>query len=73
MTMITIRNDFTSRQTRVDTSRPMTAKRALTIRRRLCSDDCASGDHLGARGPQENPDEYRRFADRAAQAIFTGQ
>lgn len=71
--MITIRNDFTNRETRVDTSRPMTAKRALTIRRRLCADDCTSGDCLGARGPQEDPDEYRRLTDRAAQAILTGQ
>ena len=71
--MITIRNDFTGRQTRVDPSRPMTAKRALTIRRRLCTDDCTSGDHLGARGPQEDPDEYRRLSDRAAQAILAGK
>jgi hypothetical protein len=70
---ITIRNDFTNRETRVDTSRPMTAKRALAIRRRLCADGCTSGDTLGARGPQEDPDEYRRLTDRAAQAILTGQ
>lgn len=69
--MITIRNDFTNRETRVDTSRPMTAKRALTIRRRLCSDDCQSGDHLGARGPQENPEAYRILADRAAGCILS--
>jgi hypothetical protein len=71
--MITIRNDFTSRSTKVDTSRPMTAKRALTIRRRLCADDCTSGDQLGARGLQDNPDEYRRLSDRAAQAILTAK
>jgi hypothetical protein len=70
---ITIRNEFTNRSTKVDSSRPMTAKRALTISRRLCADDCQSGDHLGARGPQDNPDEYRRLTDRAAQAILTGQ
>ena len=70
---ITIRNDFTNRETRVDTSRPMTAKRALAIRRRLCADGCTSGDHLGARGPQEDPDEYRILADRAAQAILTAK
>jgi hypothetical protein len=71
--MITIRNDFTNRSTKVDTSRPMTAKRALAIRRRLCADDCTSGDHLGARGLQNNPEAYRILTDRAAQAILTGQ
>lgn len=68
---ITIRNDFTSRETRVDTSRPMTARRALAIRRRLCADECTSGDHLGARGPQENPEAYRILADRAAGCILS--
>lgn len=68
---MTIRNDFTRLETRVDTSRPMTAKRALAIRRRLCADDCESGDHLGARGPQENPEAYRVLADRAAGCILT--
>ena len=70
---LTIRNDFTSRQTTVDASRPMTGRKALTIRRRLCADECTSGDHLGARGPQEDPDEYRILADRAAQAILTAK
>jgi hypothetical protein len=71
--MITITNDFTSRSTKVDPSRPMTARKALTIRRRLCADDCTSGDHLGARGPQEDPEEYRRLSDRAAHAILSGR
>lgn len=70
---ITIRNDFNSRSTKVDPSRPMTAKRALTIRRRLCADDCTSGDHLGARGRQDNPEAYRLLADLAAQAILTAK
>ena len=69
--MITIRNDFTNRETRVDTSRPMTAKRALAIRRRLCADGCTSGDTLGARGPQEPG--YDRLLDRASQAVLTGR
>lgn len=67
--MITIRNDFTNRQTRVDPSRPMTARKALAIRRRLCADDCTSGDTLGARGPQEPG--YDRLLDRAAHAVLT--
>jgi hypothetical protein len=71
--MITIRNEFTNRETRVDTSKPMTAKKALAIRRRLCADGCTSGDTLGARGPQDNPEAYRILADRAAQAILTGR
>jgi hypothetical protein len=71
--MITISNDFTNRQTRVDPSRPMTANRAMAIRRRLCVDDCTSGDHLGARGLQDNPNDYQSLSDRAAKVILTGQ
>jgi hypothetical protein len=66
---LTIRNDYTGRETTVDTLRQMTARRALEIRRRLCSDDCTSGDTLGARGPQA--DGYRDFLDRADRAILT--
>lgn len=66
---LTIQNDFTGRETTVDTLRPMTARRALEIRRRLCSDDCTSGDTLGARGPQAAG--YRDFLDRADRAILT--
>jgi hypothetical protein len=66
---LTIRNDFTGRETTVDIERPMTPRRALAIRRRLCGDDCTSGDTLGARGPQA--DGYREFLDRADRAILT--
>lgn len=66
---LTIVNDYTGRETTVDTLRPMTPRRALDIRRRLCSDDCTSGDTLGARGPQA--DGYRDFLDRADRAILT--
>lgn len=52
-------NDYTGRETTVDTERPMTPSRALAIRRRLCADDCTSGDTLGARGPQA--EGYREF------------
>ncbi len=68
---LTIRNDYTGRETTVDTERPMTPRRALAIRRRLCSDNCTSGDTLGARGPQA--DGYREFLDRADSAILTGE
>jgi hypothetical protein len=67
---ITIVNDYTGRETTVDTLRPMTARRALEIRRRLCSDDCTSGDTLGARGAQA--DGYPELLDRADRAILTG-
>ena len=67
---LTIRNRFTGRETTVDTTRPMTPRRALDIRRRLCVDVCQSGDTLGANGPQDNPEEYNRLADRAAHAVL---
>jgi hypothetical protein len=67
--MITITNNFTNRSTRVDPSKPMTARRAQAIRRRLCADDCTSGDTLGARGPQEPG--YDRLLDRATHAVLT--
>jgi len=67
----TIRNDFTGKTTRVDTSRPMTKRRALQIRRRLCSDNCTSGDTLGAHGPQD--DSYLTVLYRADRAILTGE
>ena len=68
---VTIRNDFTNRETYVDKLRPMTRERALRIRRRLCSDDCTSGDTLGARGPQE--DGFLALRERADHAILTGE
>jgi hypothetical protein len=68
---LTIRNDYTGRETTIDTSRPMTARRALEIRRRLCSDDCTSGDTLGARGAQAAG--YLGLLDRADRAILTGE
>jgi len=69
--MIVITNDFTNRSTRVDDSKPMTVRKALAIRRRLCADDCTSGDCLGSRGPQEPG--YDKLVDRAAQCILTGR
>jgi hypothetical protein len=68
---LTIRNRFTNRETTVDTLRPMTARRALDIRRRLCVDSCQSGDDLGANGPQDSPEEYARLADRAAYCVLS--
>jgi hypothetical protein len=68
---LTIVNDYTGRETTVDTERPMTPRRALAIRRRLCSDNCTSGDTLGGRGPQD--ERYQAFRDRADRAILTGE
>jgi hypothetical protein len=70
MTKITITNDFTNRSTTVDASKPLTPAKIKAIRGRLCSDDCASGDTLGARGPQA--DGYAALRDRADQIVLTG-
>ena len=70
MSKVTITNDFTNISTTVDTSKPLTAAKIRSIRRRLCSDDCRSGDTLGARGPQQ--DGYTRLLERANQIIMTG-
>jgi hypothetical protein len=70
MTKITITNDFTNCSTTVDASKPMTPAKIRAIRRRLCSDDCTSGDTLGARGPQA--DGYAALRDRADQIVLTG-
>jgi hypothetical protein len=70
MTKITITNDFTNASTKVDTSKPLTPAKIKAIRRRLCSDDCSSGDTLGARGPQVS--EYAALRDRADQIMLTG-
>ena len=69
MSKITISNDFTNRTTTVDTSKPLTAAKVRAIRRRLCSDDCKSGDDLGARGKQQ--DRYEDLLERAQQALLT--
>jgi hypothetical protein len=69
--MIVIANDFTNRSTKVDQSKPMTARKVLAIRRRLCADDCKSGDCLGARGPQEPG--YAQLIERAAHCVLTGR
>jgi hypothetical protein len=70
MTKIIITNDFTYARTIVDASKPLTKAKIKAIRRRLCSDDCVSGDVLGARGQQ--PPEYAALRDRAEQIMLTG-
>ena len=70
MTKITITNSFTNKSTTVDASKPLIKAKIKAIRRRLCSDDCTSGDDLGARGPQE--DGYAALLNRAQHVIVTG-
>ena len=70
MSKITITNSYTSKSTTVDASKPLTKSKIKAIRRRLCSDDCTSGDDLGARGPQE--DGYASLLNRAQSIIVTG-
>jgi hypothetical protein len=67
---ITITNHFTNRETTVDASRPLTKTKIKSIRRRLCSDDCCSGDDLGAAGPQQ--DGYEGLLRRAQSVLVTG-
>ena len=67
---IAITNYLTNRETKVDTTRPLTARRIKAIRRRLCSDDRSAGDDLGAAGPQQ--DGYAALLNRAQHVIITG-
>lgn len=68
---ITITNDFTNQSTTVDTSKPLSPAKVKAIRRRLCSDDCTSGDDIGARGPQA--EGYAEFLNRAQRVMSTGE
>lgn len=66
-----IKNDFTDRETTIETSRPWTRQRVKAIRRRLCSSECCSGDDLGGRGPQDDPENYEFYLNEARLALFT--
>jgi len=68
---ITISNEFTGRETAVDTSRTLTKGKIRAIRKRLCDRDCRSGDILGARGRQDEPEAYLDFLVRA-EAVWAG-
>jgi hypothetical protein len=70
MTKITIANDFTNKSTTVDASKPLTPTKVKAIRQRLCSDDCKSGDDLGARGPQQ--EGYADLLEKAQRAMIGG-
>ena len=73
MRKITIKNNFSNRQTWIDADRPFTVQRINRIRARLTSPGCQSGDILGARGPQENPIEYCEVMQRAIIVVLGGQ
>lgn len=73
MTKLTIANEFTGLSTVVDASKPLTTRRIRDIRRRLVAAECKSGDTLGGRGRQDNPEAYEAFLLRAEQVIATGR
>jgi len=68
---ITISNDFTGRRTTINACRPLTRDKIRLIRRRLCDKDCRSGDILGARGQQDEPEAYLEYLERA-EAVWAG-
>ena len=72
MGMLKIFNSFTGRAITVNTDLPLTRRKIKMIRDSLHNRDCLSGDELGARGPQEDPDAYWRFYDRASEVVSSG-
>jgi hypothetical protein len=68
---IKISNEFTGRATTVNTCRPLTRDKIRLIRKRLCHKECRSGDILGARGRQDDPEAYLEFLERA-EAVWAG-
>jgi len=68
---IKISNEFTGKSTTVNASRPLTRVKIRAIRRRLCRPECRSGDILGARGRQDEPEAYLEFLVRA-EAVWAG-
>lgn len=67
--MITIRNDFTNREIRVNPSKPLTRAKLARWNRQLHAQGCLSGDVLGGRGPQDNPVLYAVLRHRADQVL----
>jgi hypothetical protein len=67
---IVIRNDFTGRQITVDASKPISLKKLSAWRRKLHCLDCMSGDDLGGRGPQDNPEAYKALLLKAQRLII---
>lgn len=73
MTKVTIRNEFTGNEITVDASKPVTAKKVKAWRSKLHAADCKSGDDLGGRGKQADPDAYEALLIRAQRVVATGR
>ena len=73
MTNISIRNEFTGNHITVNGSRRLTAAKIRSWRRRLHADGCCSGDDLGGRGPQADPDAYVALLERAQNVVAGGR
>ena len=73
MAKVTIRNEFTGAVITVDPSKPVTAKKVRSWRSKLHAADCTSGDDLGGRGKQADPEAYEDFLVRAQKVVLTGR
>lgn len=73
MIKVTIRNEFTGNEITVDASKPVTAKKVKAWRSKLHAADCTSGDELGGRGKQADPEAYEALLLRAQQVVATGR
>lgn len=72
MTKVTIRNEFTGNEITVDAGKPVTAKKVKAWRSKLHAADCKSGDSLGGRGKQADPEAYEALLMRAERVVCTG-
>ena len=73
MTKVTISNEFTGNKITVDSSKPVTAKKVAAWRSKLHAANCTSGDELGGRGKQADPEAYEALLLRAQQVVATGR
>jgi hypothetical protein len=71
MNKVTIRNDFSRKSITVNASKPITAKKVASWRKKLHAAGCTSGDDLGGRGPQDDPKEYAALLARAQRVLAT--
>lgn len=70
---VTIRNEFTGKEITVDPTKPLTANKVKAWRRKLHAADCTSGDDLGGRGKQADPEAYEALLVRAQEVVGTGR
>jgi len=73
MSKVTIRNEFTGNEITVDASKPVTVKKVKAWRSKLHAADCTSGDDLGGRGKQADPEAYEALVVRAQRVVATGR